>query len=705
MNDTVAQGLTVHLPFGTPEEFLLRYGAHLTRGGIYLRAKSLKPPGTPVVLDLRLEQGERVLFASAVVSWVTGAHGEGVPGMGFKFVTLDEPSRRFLEAAAEVMAHAQATEPPVPPRVGPVDSNADALSPVSSPSQTQPRLPSEDSGQLSVHGDVTEVKAPPFEPAVEPPRTGPIIGIDLGTSNARAAIVEESGAPSVLRREAQAVIPSVVALSARGRFLVGTAARGQLVTNPRWAVTGFKRLIGKAPTSPEAVETVRRQAFELVASDAGGCAVRLADRTYRIEELYALVLREVKALAEDRLKAPVNRAVISVPAWYTEAQREAVREAGTLAGLHVERLSTDPSAAALAWSHRHQHPQRVLVYDLGGGTFEASVLELKDGVYEVLSSAGDTFLGGSDFDAAIATWALSEFERLNSTSLTDRVAIQRVHEAAERAKVTLSERPEARLVVSLVTVVNQRPLDLDLTLTRSLLDKLTRPLVDRTMEMCQELLRARGLRADQIDAVIAVGGQSRAGLIDERLTVLFGKKPVTTGTPEDTVALGAALVGDSMLKQEAAAAVELLPLSIGVALPGGRFQSVIAKGATLPARKTFVLSTTKDNQSSFQLLVFQGESSRASENTYLGTFKVDQLPAAARGGVTIELSFEMDRECLLTITAREAVSNRDVSAHYATRDTPSLVKSRLKELESMTPAPLTSPSNGVLGWVRKLWGT
>ena len=302
----------------------------------------------------------------------------------------------------------------------------------------------------------------------------------------------------MLRREAQAVIPSVVALSARGRFLVGTAARGQLVTNPRWAVTGFKRLIGKAPTSPEAVETVRRQAFELVASDAGGCAVRLADRTYRIEELYALVLREVKALAEDRLKAPVNRAVISVPAWYTEAQREAVREAGTLAGLHVERLSTDPSAAALAWSHRHQHPQRVLVYDLGGGTFEASVLELKDGVYEVLSSAGDTFLGGSDFDAAIATWALSEFERLNSTSLTDRVAIQRVHEAAERAKVTLSERPEARLVVSLVTVVNQRPLDLDLTLTRSLLDKLTRPLVDRTMEMCQELLRARGLRADQI---------------------------------------------------------------------------------------------------------------------------------------------------------------------------------------------------------------
>lgn len=694
MTDTSPPGLTVHLPFATPEEFLQRYGAHLTRGGIYLRARSLKPPGTQVVLELELEKGDRVLFASALVSWVTGAHGTGVPGMGLKFVTLDEPSRRFLESAAAAMPHARSSEPPVPRGVGPVDSSPDALSSIASPSPIRPRQPSDNSCQ-----------APPFEPAAEPPRTGPIIGIDVGTSYARAAIVLESGEPHLLRREAQAEIPAVVALSARGRFLVGTAARGQLATNPRWAVFGLKRLIGRAPTSHEALETVKRLAFEVVPSESGGCAVRLADRTYRIEELYALVLREVKVLAEERLRVPVHRAVIGVPAWYAEPQQEAVREAGRLAGLTVERLVIDPTAAALAWSHRQHHPPRVLVYDLGGGTFEVSLLELKDGAYELVSSAGDTFLGGVDFDAAIANWALSEFERINATPLTDRVAVHRVYEAAERAKIALSERPEARLMVSLVAVVNQRPLDLDLTLTRPLLDELTRRLIDRTIEVCQELLRARSLKADQIDAVILVGGQSRAAMIEERLTVLFGKKPVTAGRPEESVALGAALVADSVLKHRSSP-IELLPMSIGVGLPGGRFSCVIPKGTPLPARRSFVLSTTKDNQATFQLLVFQGESSQAAENTYLGTFKVEKLPPAPRGGVTIELSFELSRDCLLTITAREAVSNRDVSAHYATRDTPSLVRRQLKDLESMTPAPLSDePSGGVLGWVRKLWGT
>jgi molecular chaperone DnaK len=706
VTDTLHQGLTVHLPFATVEEFLQRYGEHLTRGGIYLRARSLKAPGTSVVLELRLEQGERVLYASAVVSWVTGARGSGVPGMGFKFISLDAPSRRLLEAAAASMPHARSSEPPVPRDVGPVDSSPEALYPTTSPSQSQPRLPSEDSGQLSVHGDVTDVRAPPFEAAPEPPHHGPIIGIELGTSNARAALVLESGEPAILRREAQGEIPAVVALSARGRFLVGTAARGQLVTNPRWAVTGFKRLLGRAPTAVELQETLRRLPYEVLASEAGTCAVRLADRAYPIEELCALVLREVKALAEERLKVPVHRAVISVPSWYGEPQQAAMQRAGLLAGLHVEHLVSDATAAAMAWARPVKPPPRVLVYDLGGGTFDASVLELRDGAYDLVCSGGDTFLGGVDFDAAVATWALAEFTSQTGVALSDRVAVQRVYEAAERAKIALSERPEARLTVALVTVANQRALDLDLTLTRPVLDRLTRPLVDRTMEICQELMRSRGLRADEIDAVVLAGGQSRALMVQERLTLMFGKKPVTAGNPEDAVALGAALIAASIAQRDGQPAIERLPTSIGVGLPGGRFQSVIPNGTPLPTRRTFVLSTTKDNQPAFQLLVFQGESTRASENAYLGTFRVDKLPPAPRGGVTIELTFELDRDCLLTVAARDAASQRDVSAHYATRDTPSVIKDRLKDLETQTPVPMVPPhpAGGVFGWVRKLLG-
>lgn len=697
-------GLTVHLPFATPEAFLQRYGAHLTRGGIYLRSSSLKAPGSRVVLDLRLADGQRVLFATAVVSWVTGNRGAGVPGMGFTFVHLDGPSHAFLEATAAAMPHARSNEPPVPDGVGPVDANPDALEPVSSPSQRQPRLPSEDAGHLSVHADITDVKAPRLEPEPEPPRVGPIIGIDLGTSCARAAYVPERGEAVLLRREAQGEIPCVVALSARGHFLVGTAARGQLVTNPRWAVTAFKSLLGQDASSPAVAPVLERLPFEVLPSPAGTCAVRLADRTYSVEALCALILREVRLLAEERLKAPVHRAVVAVPTWYTEAQREAVREAGRLAGLHVERVAVDATAAAQALRAQPQ-PQRLLVYDLGAATFDVSLLELRAGGYELVSSAGDPHLGGANFDEAVGAWALAELESEHGARLTDRVAVQRVYEAAERAKIALSDKLEARLAVSLVTVVHQRAVDLDRTLTRAQLEKLTRPLVDRTLEICQELMRARGLRADQIDAVLLAGGQSRAPTIEERLTVLFGKRPVRAGNPEELVALGAALLADAVTQDEGTRPIGLLPVSIGVGLPGGRFQVVIPKTTPLPARRTFVLSTTKDHQAAFQLLVFQGESARVAENTYLGTFKVDKLPAAPRGGVSIELTFELDDACLLTITAREVASKRDVSAHYATQDTPSVVRDRLKDLELQTPVPSTDEApSGVFGWVRKLLG-
>ncbi|MCY1041695.1 TIGR02266 family protein [Corallococcus sp. bb12-1] len=700
LNQGGAVGLVVKLPFATPEEFLAKYGGNITRGGIYLRAKAVRPPGTAVTLDLRLAGGDRLLYAAAVVHFVTGQHGQGISGMGLKFGEADATTRRFLDGTVAILPHAQSDVPPVPNGVGTADYTVPA--PVAAPALPPAAPTLADASAASARADAPGAvpAGPPLEMVTaealelntaEPPRTGPVIGIDLGTTNSCAAFVR-GNKPGVLpSREGHNTVPSILAFNQRGKLVVGHPAKGQMLTNPRQTVYGAKRLVGRPYASPIVGQIKDRFHYEIAAGQAGEAAVRLGDRIYSLQQISALILREVREVAQNQLGQPISRAVITVPAYYNDNQRQAVREAGKLAGLYVERILNEPTAAALAYGFGRKLNQRVLVYDLGGGTFDASVLELHDTVYEVISTGGDTFLGGIDFDNAIVEYLLEEFRQQTGRAFQgDRVALQRINDAAERAKCALSERSEMRVHVAFVTMIDNKPYDLDVTLTRQKLIALTEKLVDRTVQVCDEVLQAKGLKPQDIDEVILVGGQSRFPLVHEKITKFFGKPPSKGVHPDEAVALGAALLAHSLGQLEGVVLIDVLPMAIGVGLPGGRFKPVLERNVSLPASKVYTLSTHRDEQTELELSVFQGDSERAPDNEYLGTLRLAGLPKRSRGAVQVTVTFEVSNESLLKVIAREATTGREVVSTFTTRDTPESVKARLAQVEpESAPVPPT----------------
>ncbi len=533
-------------------------------------------------------------------------------------------------------------------------------------------------------------------------KKGRIIGIDLGTTNSAAAVVKE-GKPFIIpSREGYNTIPSVVALNDKGNIIVGHQAKGQLLINPKTTVYGFKRLVGRQYRSPVVSDLVGRFSYEIAEGLRGEASVKLADKIYSLQKISSMVLGEVKELAERWLGEPVTRAVITVPAYYNDNQRQAVRAAGALAGLEVERILNEPTAAAVAFAHGRQLEERIMVYDLGGGTFDTSVLQLHGDVYEVLSTGGDTFLGGVDFDKELVNELLLRFKQKHGVDFSgDRVAYQRINDAAERAKIALSERLSAQIKVPFVAMIGDKAYDVDETVTRADLDRLTEALVQRTLRVCDDVLTNCGLKPADIGEVLLVGGQSRAPLVRQKIREYFGKEPSKAVHPDEAVALGASLLAHSIQTGEIGGIVlmDVLPMSIGVGLPGGRFKKIVERNTPLPHKKTHSVWTSEDQQKMLEIAVFQGESDKAQDNEYLGTLLVADLPPGARGNVVFDVIFSISPESILTVTAEERGTARSVTATFSTQDTPEAVRGRLGAAH-----PGTQPDEdkrGLFGWLKR----
>ncbi|HEX9052160.1 MAG TPA: TIGR02266 family protein [Anaeromyxobacter sp.] len=653
--------LRLRLAYGSMDEFIERHATNVSRGGIFVRTLEPRPPGTELALDIALENGEQVLRGHGVVRWTTPPSAPGEPprepGMGVRFTDLTPESRALVDLmVATVGGKARSEEPPAPEDV--------------------------ERGATSTGSSTPTTPTPTATSAPDAPARksrGPVVGIDLGTTNSCAAVVREGKVEVLASREGHRTIPSVVAYDPHGRLLVGHAAKAQMVVNPHHTVYGSKRLVGRPFASPTVQACRDRFHYEIVEAAGGGCAVRFAGRDYTLQQISALVLREMKEVAAHALGEPVERAVVTVPAYYNDHQRAAVREAGGLAGLHVERILNEPTAAALAFGHGRGLEKRVLVYDLGGGTFDASLLEIQGDVYEVVSTGGDTFLGGVDFDDQLVDHLVWRYmERHGAPPPPDPAAWQRVRDAAEELKIALSsaERATAR-VPFLARSAEGEDLGLEVEVTREELEGLTARLVERTLEVCREVLAEEGIAAKDVDEVLLVGGQSRMPLVARRIAEAFGREPNRSVHPDEAVAVGAALLADSARRIDSVVLIDVLAMGIGVGLPGGRIAPVLPRNTKLPAKKSYELATTKDGQAELELQVFQGDSPKVSECEYLGTVRVADLPSAPRGGVKVAVEFTLGNEGILAVTARNLATNRVTASQFKTLDTPESLKRKL----------------------------
>jgi molecular chaperone DnaK len=491
-----------------------------------------------------------------------------------------------------------------------------------------------------------------------------VIGIDLGTTNSAMAILE-AGQPTVLENaEGSRITPSVVAIDPKtGQRLVGTIARRQAVTNPENTIFSIKRFMGRKFDDPIVQETIKHVPYRVTKASNGDVRVLMGGKEYSPPEISAMILQKMRGDAEAKLGDTVKQAVITVPAYFNDAQRQATKDAGQIAGLEVLRIVNEPTAASLAYGlDKAGRDEEIAVYDLGGGTFDISLLRVGEGVIEVLATNGDTFLGGDDFDRAIMDWVIAEFKKDQGIDLSaDRVALQRIREAAEKAKIELSSTQSTEINLPFISANASGPIHLQMTLTRSKLEQLTDPLIKRTQEPVQKALEDAKLKASDVEEVVLVGGQTRMPAVQSLVKKLFnGKEPHKGVNPDEVVAAGAAVqagvlqgdVKDVLL-------LDVTPLSLGVETKGGVMTVLIPRNTTIPARRSEVFSTAEDGQTQVEIHVVQGERPLASENKSLGRFILDGIPPAPRGTPQIEVTFDIDANGILNVSAKEQSSGKE----------------------------------------------
>ena len=490
-----------------------------------------------------------------------------------------------------------------------------------------------------------------------------VIGIDLGTTNSCVAVME-GGAPQVIpNQEGARTTPSIVGFTAKGERLVGQIAKRQALTNPKNTVFAVKRLIGRKFNSGEVEQARRFMPYLLVESPNGDVHIKIEEKVYSPPEIASFVLQKLKAAAEDYLGEPVEEAIITVPAYFNDPQRQATKDAGLVAGLKVSRIINEPTAAALAYGLKNAKGQFVAVYDLGGGTFDISILEMTEGLFQVRATGGDTFLGGEDFDQRIIDWLIDEFLRETGIDLRqDRMALQRLKEAAEKAKCELSTSQQTEIVLPFISADASGPKHLNTVLARQKYETLTDDLLEKTAEPCKRCLADAGLKSDQIDEVLVVGGQTRAPKVAEIVRRVFGREPNRAVNPDEGIAMGAAIQTGIMAGEvRDLVLLDVTPHTLGIETRDGTFTPLIERNSTIPTRKSRVFTTVADNQTAVNVHVLQGESDMAAYNKSLAKFELTNIPAAPKGVPQIEVTFEIDVNGIVSVGAQDQATGRSQS--------------------------------------------